>query len=212
MEKLGINYQLLAKNNLQDAYIRPLLYAGANMSLTPTPETHLFMAVWEWGRYLGDNLQRLYISSFQRPNPHATFIGAKITGHYTNSIMASTEAKNLGYDEALLCDMHGNIAEGSGAKFFYEKDNTLYTPPIGNILPGITRATVIEIAQQMGIPVVEKLFTFDELKTADTAFFCGTAAEVVGIKSVNDHLFPANWQNTKSYRIQQAYKQLTTNV
>lgn len=209
-ELIDINYQLLEKNGLQDAYIRPLLYAGANMSLTPTPETHLFMAAWEWGRYLGDSLQRLYLSSFQRPNPRSTFIGAKITGHYTNSIMATTEAKSLGYDEALLCDMNGNIAEGSGANFFYEKDNTLYTPPQGNILPGITRATVIEIAQQLGINVVEKLFDFDELKTANSAFFCGTAAEVAGIKSVNDYIFPSNWQDTKGFLIQQAYKKLTT--
>ncbi len=209
-QMINISYQLLEKNNLRDAYIRPLVYASENMTLTPAPNTHFFMAVWEWGRYLGNNLQRLYLSSFQRPNAKATFIDAKITGHYTNSIMATTEAKNLGYDEALLCDMNGFIAEGPGANFFYEKDGTLYTPPKGNILPGITRATVLEIAQDINIPVEEKLFSPEELKTADAAFFCGTAAEVAGIQSVNDHVFPAKWHETKAYQIHQAYKQLTT--
>lgn len=206
-----ITYQLLEKNGLQDAYIRPLLYSGVNMSLIPTPDTHLFIAVWDWGKYLGDNLQRFYLSSFQRPNPKATFIDAKITGHYTNSIIATTEAKRLGFDEALLCDMNGFIAEASGSNFFYEKDGVLYTAPKGNILPGITRATVIEIAQEMGIPVVEKLFDFEELKTADFAFVCGTAAEVVGVQSVNDHVFSAVWQETNGYKIHKAYKQLVLN-
>jgi branched-chain amino acid aminotransferase len=209
-ELIDISYQLLAKNNLQDAYIRPLVYSGVNMSLTPTPETHLFIAVWDWGRYLGSNLQRLYLSSFQRPNPKSTFIGAKIVGHYTNSIMATTEAKGLGYDEALLCDCNGNIAEASGANFFYEKDGELYTAPEGNILRGITRATVIEIAQEMGVKLTQKLFDFETLKTADAAFLCGTAAEIAGVQSVSEYQFPMDWQQSKGYQIHQIYKKLTT--
>ena len=154
-----LTYELLEKNNLENAYIRPLVYLGANMSLQPTDEVHVLLCAWEWGRYLGDKQLSLMTSSFQRPNPKATHIDAKITGHYTNSILATTEAKNNGFDEALLLDMNGKIAEGPGANFFYEKDEVLYTCPLGNILSGITRQTVFELAKKLGIEVIEKFFT-----------------------------------------------------
>ncbi len=123
-----------------------------------------------------------------------------------NSILASQEAKAAGYDEALLNDMNGFVAEGPGANVFFEKDGKLFTPSTGNILPGITRATVFEICNELNIPVEEKLFTTDELKEADAAFFCGTAAEVIGWESIDDVKFPVAWNQTLGKIIQDAYK------
>jgi branched-chain amino acid aminotransferase len=202
-----ICYKLLEVNNLKDAYIRPLVYLGANMSLTPTQEVHVVIMAWEWGKYLGDQQLKVCLSSFQRPNPKSCFVEAKVVGHYTNSILATTEAKQKGFDEALLTDANGFVAEGPGANFFYEKDGVLYTPQLGNILPGITRQTVLELAKELDIPVVEKQFYPEELKTVDLAFFCGTAAEVIGIQQIDEHVFPMKWEDSTSYMIQLKYKQ-----
>jgi branched-chain amino acid aminotransferase len=122
--------------------------------------------------------------------------------------MASQEAKAKGYDEALLTDMNGHVAEGPGANMFYEKDGKLFTPSLGNILPGITRATVLEICLSLNIEVVEKFFTVDDVYQADAAFFCGTAAEVIGWESLDGKTFAKNWNETKSKKVQEAYKAL----
>jgi len=201
-----ITYRLLELNGLKDAYVRPLVYLGENMSLTPTQDVHVVIMAWEWGKYLGDSMLKVMLSSYQRPNPKACHVQAKVVGHYTNSILATTEAKQKGFDEALLTDIQGNIAEGPGANFFYEKDGVLYTAPLGNILSGITRATVFEIAEELGIQVVEKIFKPEEIYTADAAFFCGTAAEVIGIAQFNDYKFPLNWEDSNSHLIQRKYK------
>lgn len=202
----AITYELLRRNNLTDAYIRPLVYLGNNMSLTPTNEVHVVIMAWEWANYLGDQLLRVCLSPYQRPNPKACHVEAKVVGHYTNSILATTEAKQRGFDEALLTDMNGNIAEGPGANFFFEKDGKLVTAPLGNILSGITRATVFELAKELEIPVEERFFTADEVYSADAAFFCGTAAEVAGLKSLDDYLFPLNWEDSLSHLIQLRYR------
>ena len=201
-----ITYQLLDKNGLKDAYIRPLVYMGDNMSLQTNNDVHVVIMVWEWGKYLGDDMLRVMLSSFQRPNPKACNVEAKVVGHYTNSILATNEAKQKGYDEALLTDLHGYVAEGPGANFFMEKDGVLVTAPLGNILAGITRATVLELAEELDIKVEERLFTPEEVYEADAAFFCGTAAEVVGIKQFNDHTFTMDWEETNSAVIQKKYK------
>ena len=169
-------YSLLEQNNLQDAYIRPVVYAPANMSFAQNEESFLVIEVWAMQPFLGDKLLRIMTSSFQRPNPKGFKIEAKAAGHYVNSILASQEAKAKGFDEALLLDMNGYVAEGPGANLFFEKDGKIYTPALGNILPGITRATVLEICQELDIEAEEKFFTIEELKAADAAFFCGTAA------------------------------------
>jgi branched-chain amino acid aminotransferase len=183
------------------------VYAPANMSFNPNTESFLMIAAWEMGLFLGDKLLRVMTSSFQRPNPKGFRIEAKASGHYVNSILASQEAKAKGYDEALLTDMNGYVAEGPGANVFFEKNGKLVTPPTGNILPGITRATVIEICNELNIPVEERLFTTDELKQADAAFFCGTAAEVIGWQSFDEAVFPANWNETIARKIQLAYQE-----
>lgn len=199
-------YTLLKKNNLADAYIRPLVYCSPNMSLTAPKEVFLMIAAWEWDKYLGNNLLKLCVSSYQRPNPNSIKVEAKVTGHYVNSILATSEAKVRGYDEALMLDSRGYVAEGPGANFFYEKDGVLYTPATGNILPGITRQTVLTICKELDIPVKETLFTPDVLEYADAAFFCGTAAEVIGIESVDAKPFLKPWEKSVSAVIQEAYK------
>jgi branched-chain amino acid aminotransferase len=201
-------YKLLELNNLGDAYIRPVVYAPANMSFTQNTESFIFIQAWEMGPFLGDKRIRVMTSSFQRPNPKGFKIHAKAAGHYVNSIMASQEAKAAGYDEALLLDMHDHVAEAPGANVFFEKDGTLYTPGLGNILPGITRATVIELCATHAIPVVETSFGIDAIKGADAAFFCGTAAEVIGLESIDDVPFTKNWDDTASKKIQSAYQKL----
>jgi branched-chain amino acid aminotransferase len=199
---------LLALNNLGDAYIRPVVYAPANMSFTQNTESFVFIQAWEMGPFLGDKRIRVMTSSFQRPNPKGFKIHAKAAGHYVNSIMASQEAKAAGYDEALLLDMHDHVAEAPGANVFFEKEGTLYTPSLGNILPGITRATVIELCAAHDIPVVETSFGIDAIKGADAAFFCGTAAEVIGLESIDDVPFTKKWDDTASKKIQSAYQKL----
>jgi branched-chain amino acid aminotransferase len=201
-------YKLLDLNNLGDAYIRPMLYAPANMSFTQNTESFIFIQAWEMGPFLGDKRIRVMTSSFQRPNPKGFKIHAKAAGHYVNSIMASQEAKAAGYDEALLLDMHDHVAEAPGANVFFEKDGTLYTPGLGNILPGITRATVLELCATHAISVVETSFGIDAIKGADAAFFCGTAAEVIGLESIDDVPFTKNWDDTASKKIQSAYQKL----
>lgn len=204
-ELITATYEVLKINNLQDAYIRPVVYAPANMSFNINTESFIVIEVWEMQPFLGEKLLKVMTSSFQRPNPKGFKIQAKATGHYVNSILASQEAKANGYDEALLTDMNGFVAEGPGANMFYEKDGTLYTPAAGNILTGITRATVIELCEALDIPVVEKFFTTEEMKEADAAFFCGTAAEVVGWESLDGASFKKTWNETLSKVIQEAY-------
>jgi branched-chain amino acid aminotransferase len=158
--------------------------------------------------FLGEKLLKVMISSFQRPNPKAFKIEVKATGHYVNSILASQEAKANRYDEALLLDMNNFIAEAPGANIFIEKNNVLYTPQSGNILPGITRATVIEICNEQEIEVIEKEITPEEIYDADSAFFCGTAAEIIGIESIDKIEFSKKWEDTFGAKIQKIYKEL----
>ncbi len=209
-ELISITYELLERNQLSDAYIRPLIYAPANMSFVQNKESFIVIEVWEMQPFLGEKLLRVMSSSFQRPNPKGFRITAKAGGHYVNSILASQEAKANGFDEALLSDMNGFVAEGPGANVFYEKGGTLFTPATGNILPGITRQTVLEICTELSIPVVEKTVSASELKAAEAAFFCGTAAEVIGWESLDDTVFPALWNDTLSRKIQERYKQKVT--
>ncbi|OVE55984.1 branched-chain amino acid transaminase [Chryseobacterium mucoviscidosis] len=207
-EMVETTYKLLEINNLSNAYIRPLVICSPNMALSKGQKSYLVIEAWNWDNGYLSNKLRIMTSSFQRPNPKAFKIEAKVSGHYVNSILASQEAKDKGFDEALVLDEKGNVAESSGANVFYEKDGKLYTPQKGNILPGITRATVFEICNQLGISYEEKLFTPQEMQGADAAFFCGTAAEIVAVESLNDIPFRMNWEDSLSAKIQQAYRHL----
>ncbi len=205
-ELIQLSYELLDKNNLQNAYIRPLVYFGDAMHLTPGEEVHVLLTAWEWDKFLGDKQLNVMTSPYQRPNPKAFHVEAKVTGHYANSILASTHAKRQGYDEALLLDMKGNVAEGPGANFFYEKDGKLFTCPSGNILPGITRATIFELCEQFEIELEERFFTPDEVRGADAAFFVGTAVEVAGIASLDKVDFKLKWEESLGFQLAKAYQ------
>lgn len=205
-ELICVSYDLLEKNGLQDAYIRPLLFCAPNMSLTKAKESHLMICAFEWPALLGEKLLKVMTSSFERPNPKAFLMNAKVSGHYINSILAAQEARDKGFDEALLLDARGNVAEGPGANVFFEQDDKLFTPPLGNILPGITRATVLEICEELNIAVEETFFSPEDMRGGDAAFFCGTAAEVIGWESLDEIPFKKNWRHTKGKMVQDAYR------
>lgn len=209
-ELVNITYRLLEENKLENAYIRPLVYLGPNMRLTKTNEINIFISAWKWSRYQSNDQLDVMLSSFQRPNPRASYIDAKITGNYINSILATQEAKMKKFDEALLLDGGGFVAQGPGDNFFMEKDGVLYTPPVGHILPGITRRTILQLAQELDFEVVEKLFTIKEVEEADGAFFTGTATEVAGIKSLNHQPFKKKWKDTMGFQLFTKYKQIVT--
>jgi branched-chain amino acid aminotransferase len=207
-ELIRLTYELLHRNNLQDAYIRPLVYLGDNMGLSTPGQVNFMIAAWEWGAYLGDKMLNIGTSPYQRPNPRSTHIEAKACGHYINSILASREARERGYDEALLLDASGFVAEGPGANIFMCKDHVIYTPSPGNILPGITRSVVIGLAREIGLQVEEKQITLSELKQADQAFFCGTASEIAGIRQLDEIKFPMEWGGSPGMILQDLYAEL----
>lgn len=205
-EMVNISYQLLEKNNLTDAYIRPLAYCSPNMYLSPAKDAYLMVCAWKWGKYHGDELLRLCVSTYQRPNPASIKVDAKICGHYVNGILASSEAKVRGYDEALLLDMNGNVAASPVANFFMEKDGVLYTPSLGHIFPSITRQVVMGICNELDIKVVEKQINPHELETADSAFLCGTAVEIAGIESIDENKLAKPWKESLGAIIQESYR------
>jgi branched-chain amino acid aminotransferase len=205
-ELTQITYLVLEKNNLKDAYIRPLVYCAPNMTLSAPKGVSLMITAWEWKKYFDEQMLKVCVSTFQRPNPKSINMEAKACGHYVNSIMATNEAKQRGFDEALMQDMNGFVAEGPGANFFYEKDGVLFTPPLGNILPGITRQTVMEICRELELPLKEKFFRPEELFEADSAFFCGTAAEITPIESIEGQKFNKPWKESMGAIIQEAYQ------
>ena len=210
-ELVDATYELLEKNNLQDAYVRPLVFCDPNMTLARPNNVSIMICAGEWGAYLGDKQLSLTVSSFCRPHPRSIKIEAKVCGHYVNSILATNEAKDKGFDEALLLDSDGYLAEGPGANLFFEKDGVLFTPQLGNILPGITRATVLELAEELGVEVKQGLYKPEVLDSADSAFYCGTAAEVIGIESLDNTKFPMNWNDSLGKKLQEAYSQLVRN-
>jgi len=175
-------------NKLESGYIRPLIYFGyGKMGLgLKGAVVNVSISCWPWGKYLGEHAIRVKTSSFIRIHPKSSIMEAKISGHYANSILASEDIHKQGYDEALLLDFEGNVAEGPGENFFIVKNSKLITPKTGTILPGITRDAIIQIARDEGIKVEEKTLTLDEAYNADEAFFTGTAAEITFIDSLDD--------------------------
>lgn len=183
--------EVVKKNKLDSAYIRPLVFYGAeDMGLRADKlEVHCAIAAWQWGTYLGEenmiNGIRIRTSSFSRYHPNSAMSRAKACGHYINSMLALQEALADGYDEALMLDVDGNIAEGSGENVFIVTGNTLYTPSLNSILDGITRRTIMQIAKDQGMTVVEKSLTRDEAYIADEMFLTGTAAEVTPVRELD---------------------------
>lgn len=180
--------ETVAKNGVEQGYIRPICMHGyGKMGISPVgAEVNTAIAVLPWGAYLPERPIKVKVSKYIRIHPQSSITDAKIGGHYINSILSHTEVKKEGYDEALLLDYEGNVAEGPGENIFMVKDGKLYTPPLGTILSGITRNAVMKIASDMGIEVQEKKMTLQELKDADEVFFTGTAAEVTAIGIIDE--------------------------
>lgn len=183
--------EAVKRNGLSSAYIRPMCFLGSEgMGLHASNlKVHVMIAAWEWGSYLGaENMMRgirVRTSSFTRSHVNSAMLKAKANGNYLNSILAVREAVDAGCDEALLLDHEGFVAEGSGENIFIVRNGRLYTPDLTSALEGITRETIITIAREMGLEVIEKRITRDEVYIADEAFFTGTAAEVTPIREVD---------------------------
>ena len=179
-------------NNLETAYIRPMCFYGSEgMGLrADNLKTHVIVAAWEWGAYLGDDGLtkgiRIKTSSFTRHHVNITMCKAKANGHYINSMLALQEAMQDGYDEALLLDVDGFVAEGSGENIFVVRDGIIYTPELTSALEGITRDTIFALAAEAGYEIREKRITRDEVYVADEAFFTGSAAEVTPIRELDN--------------------------
>ena len=180
--------ELLKRNKLEQGYIRPLvIYGYGVMGLDPSnAPLEVIISCWPWGAYIPVEAADIKVSKYIRIHPDSTVADAKICGHYVNSILAVLELKGSRYHEALFLDTNGFIAEGPGENFFMIKDNEIITPPLGTILAGITRATMIEIARDNGFTVTEKRISLKDALAADEAFFTGTAAEVIPIGSIDD--------------------------
>ena len=180
--------QTVRENKLEQGYIRPLVYYGYGvMGLKPFgAPVDIIVACWPWGAYLSHDLIDVKISKYIRIHEKSTIVDAKLCGHYVNSMLASLELKGTKYHEALLLDAQGRIAEGPGENFFMVQGGKILTPKPGTILPGITRNTVFQIAQKLGIQVIEQDIYPKDLASADEAFFTGTAAEVVPIGTIDD--------------------------
>ena len=184
--------EVVRVNKLDSAYIRPIAFYGSEkMGVSPKgAKVHVAVAAWPWGAYLGaDGMEkgiRVKTSSFARHHVNVTMCRAKYAASYTNSILANMEATDDGYDEALLLDVDGFVAEGAGENLFIVKDGKIYEPEIASALIGITRASVIQLAKDhLGIDVISKRLTRDDVYTADEAFFSGTAAEVTPIRELD---------------------------
>lgn len=186
----GAVHCTIRANEFLECYIRPLVYMKGPLGLNLDAwEPAVGIAVWEWGLFLGDeaseNGVRVTVSSFTRMNPNAGMSKAKITGNYANSTLAKTLAVRSGFDEAILLDPEGYVAECSGENLFLVRDGVVYSPPRATILEGITRDAVITLAGDLGIPVVEEPISRDQLYIADEVFLCGTAAEVVPVREID---------------------------
>ena len=198
-------------NGYAECYIRPLIYlvdGGWNLSLD-FGKPALGIAVWEWNNYLGDEAReqgvRANIASFTRHHPNVMMTKAKISGNYANSILARTESMRLGFDEAIMLDPQGYVAECTGENIFLVKEGKIYTPPLAAVLEGITRASLIAIANDSGYPVIEQMISRDQLYTADEVFVCGTAAEVIALREIDFRKIGPGHMGPISHCVQRAF-------
>lgn len=199
------------ENNLDSAYIRPMCFYGSEgMGLrADNLRVHCMVAAWDWGSYLGEENMthgiRIRVSSFTRHHVNITMCRAKANGNYMNSMLALKEALDNGYDEALLLDAQGFVMEGSGENIFIVRDGIIYTPDLSSALDGITRKTVMQLADEEGLQVIEKRITRDEVYIADEAFFTGTAAEVTPIREVDGRAIGSGTRGPITEKLQSKY-------
>ncbi len=203
--------EVVRQNRLETCYIRPIVFYGSEkMGVSPKgAAVHVAIAAWPWGAYLGeDGLQkgiRVKTSSFARHHINVSMVRSKTAGHYVNSILANMEATRDGYDEALLLDTAGFVAEGAGENLFLVRDGRLIEPQLVSGLTGITRASVIELANDMGLEVLSQPLTRDDVYLADEAFFTGTAAEVTPIRELDGRVIGHGSRGPVTERIQKRF-------
>jgi len=208
--------ETLTVNGLSEGYIRPLIFIGDGvMGVHPGKNPiRVAIATWAWGAYLGEEALRKGIriktSTFTRHHVNVMMTKAKVCGNYVNSVLAKVEALADGYDEALMLDTAGYVSEGSGENVFIVRKGIIKTPPLTSILAGITRETVIELAQSMGYQVVEERFTRDEMYSADEAFFTGTAAELTPIREVDRRRIGKGEAGPVTLNLQKEYFKVVT--
>lgn len=199
------------ENNLESAYIRPMAFYGSEgMGLrADNLKTHVMVAAWEWGAYLGDDGInkgiRIKTSSYTRHHVNVSMCKAKANGHYINSMLALQEALHDGYDEAMLLDVDGFVAEGSGENLFIVREGQIFTPDLTSALDGITRNTLFVLAKELGYEIKEKRITRDEVYISDEAFFTGTAAEVTPIREVDNRIIGGGTRGPVTTKLQKAY-------
>jgi len=203
--------QVVRVNKLEQCYLRPLAFYGAEkMGVSPSgASVHVAIAAWPWGAYLGEDglLKgiRVKTSSYARHHVNVSMVRSKTAGHYVNSILANLEATRDGYDEALLLDTAGFVAEGAGENLFVVRGGQLFEPQLASGLCGITRQTVIELARDLGLPVQSRPMTRDDVYLADEAFFSGTAAEITPIRELDGRPIGAGLRGPVTEKIQAAF-------
>lgn len=205
----------VSKNNFTECYIRPLVYMTSNtgfgLNLLGT-EPHVGISAWKWGAMLGDDTLekgiRANVSSFTRHHPNVTMTKAKIAGNYANSILAKTESARLGFDEAIMLDPQGYVAECTGENLFLIRDGKLLTTHTASVLEGITRDAIVKVAQDLGYEVKEQPISRDQLYLADEVFMCGTAAECVPVTEIDFRSIGSGSAGPVTRDIQSAFNQL----
>ena len=208
--------EVVKANKHAACYLRPIAFYGSEkMGVSPVgAKVHVAIAAWPWGAYLGPEALekgiRVKTASYARHHINVTLARAKMSGTYPNSVLATLEATQHGYDEGLLLDVDGFVAEGAGENIFIIKENKLYEPELTSALSGITRASVIELAQDLGYPVISKRLTRDDIYIADEAFFTGTAAEVTPIRELDGRVIGAGKAGPVTKRIQKAFFDVVT--
>lgn len=203
--------EVVRRNALDSCYIRPLVFYGSEkMGVSPRgAQVHVAIAAWSWGAYLGEEALkqgiRVKISSFARQHVNVTMPRAKVASTYANSILANAEALDHGYDEAILLDTDGFVAEGSGENIFIVKDGVLYEPEIASALTGITRSSIHALAADLDIKIITRRLTRDDLYIADEAFFTGTAAEVTPIREIDQRVIGQGSRGPVTEKLQKAF-------
>jgi branched-chain amino acid aminotransferase len=203
--------EVVRANNLEECYLRPIAFYGSEkMGVSPKgAKVHVAIAAWPWGAYLGEEGLakgiRVKTSSYARHHVNVTMARAKFAATYANSILANTEAVEAGYDEALLLDVDGYVAEGAGENLFIVKNGKLYEPEMGSALVGITRDSVITLARELGYEVSARRMTRDDIYIADEAFFTGTAAEVTPIRELDGRVIGEGKRGPVTAKIQQLF-------
>lgn len=208
---MNAQLEVVRANKLESCYLRPLVWIGSEkMGVSARGNTiHVGIAAWPWGAYLGEEGLakgiRVKTSSFTRHHVNISMVRAKASGYYINSILANQEVTADGYDEALLLDTEGYVSEGAGENIFIVKSGKIYTPDLASCLDGITRDSVVTIARDLGIEVIEKRITRDEVYCADEAFFTGTAAEVTPIRELDGREIGAGSRGPVTEKIQSMF-------